>query len=131
MLLGDLLKDTPVVLKPETVGLLFSPQLEESSNPQQTLQNWDDIWSNYLPGRPGSLNHSLGGLLVMEDGPMPEGTLTWCGYTNPIWAANRKKGFAWFYATQVLPSGDVETGKLCQMFGSLVQAGKTSASSSS
>ena len=122
-LLGDLLKDTPAVLKPETVDLLlFSPQLEEGGDAHRALQKWDVLWSSFLPEAQTALNHSLGGLLAAaaEDGHPSGGTLTWSGYTNPVWAANRKEGLAWFYATQLLPASDAETGRLCRMFGSAI-----------
>lgn len=124
--LGDLLKDKPVLLKPETVELLFTPQLEVGGVPYETMNALSPIlWGHFMSDPGFKANHGLGSALLTEDATVsgtPKGTIRWSGYSGPMWAVNREKGLAWFYATQVLPFGDVESGKRAEAFGKAVFA---------
>jgi hypothetical protein len=67
----------------------------------------------------GSVNHGLGGLLLTKGVPslnVPAGTLTWSGFTNPVWMLNRDKGIGGYFATQMLPFGDAKTSELVAAF---------------
>ena len=124
--IGDLLKDEPVLLKPETTELLFKPQLDVGGAPYEAMNSLGPIlWANFMSDPAFKANHGLGGALLTEDAVVsgtPKGTIRWSGYSGPIWAANREKGLAWLYATQILPFGDVESGKRAEAFGKAVFA---------
>lgn len=123
---GDLISDKPKLLKPETIDLLFTPQLDVGGEPFRAINamGWR-MWGHWLSDPDFKLNHGMGSALVTEDAKIsgaPKGTLTWAGYSGPIWEVNRERGLAWFYATQVLPFGDVESGKRAEAFGKAVFA---------
>jgi CubicO group peptidase (beta-lactamase class C family) len=125
-LLGDIISDKPVLLKPETIDLLFTPQFEVDCKPFETLNALGVFaWKFFMSDDDFKMNHGLGSALTTEEAQVsgtPKGTIRWSGYSGPMWAANREKGLAWFYATQVLPFGDVESGKRAEAFGKAVFA---------
>lgn len=125
-LLGDLISDKPVLLKAETIDLLFTPQLEVGGSTFEAMNAMGGIiWGFFQSDPDFKNNHGLGSALVTEDAKVsgtPKGTIRWSGYSGPMWAANRERGLAWFYATQVLPFGDVESGKRAEAFGKAVFA---------
>lgn len=120
-ILGDIIKSTPILLKPETAELMFTPQLPEGSSSLQHLKNSQRLFENSAGGHIGNLaiNFGLGGLLFTKQVPLtgaPPGTLAWGGLPNMIWWANREKGIAGFYATQVIPHSDIRNTKLAALF---------------
>ncbi|KAF2867507.1 beta-lactamase/transpeptidase-like protein [Massariosphaeria phaeospora] len=126
--LADLLKDKPVLLSPSSIDQFFSPQFAPGSGPAQGMvtndeQTWGPVLGAHTDGV--SMNHGLGGALVMEDVDRkdyfkPKGTLTWSGMLNLMWSVNRERGLALFYATQVLPWNDAKTFKLASDFETAV-----------
>jgi CubicO group peptidase (beta-lactamase class C family) len=115
--LSDLLKDSPVLLKKNTVDEMFTPQFMPDSFTLRDLRadggvayqcTIDDSMESVIA------NHGLGGLLVEEDVNRknyfrPKGTLSWSGMPNLSWSINRERGLALFFATQVLPWADRKT----------------------
>ncbi|KAF1840247.1 beta-lactamase/transpeptidase-like protein [Cucurbitaria berberidis CBS 394.84] len=109
--LSDLLKDSPVLLKKNTVDQMFTPQFAEGSPALKGLR--DISGSSYACALDASLegvvqNFGLGSLLLMEDVERenyfkPKGTLSWTGLPNLLWSVNRERGLALVFATQVLP----------------------------
>lgn len=86
-ILGDIIKETPVLLKKETVQLMFSPQFEEGSGSLQHLKKNQTLFENSAGGHIGNLaiNFGLGGLLFTKQVPLtgaPPGTLAWGGLPN-------------------------------------------------
>ncbi|OCL05447.1 beta-lactamase/transpeptidase-like protein [Glonium stellatum] len=123
--LADLLKESPVVLKKETVDMMFTPQLAEGSGAHSALTEKErEIYSLMVGGmssRGVKLNFGLGSLVVLDDIETPnyykpKGTLTWSGLPNLVWAVNREKGLALFYATQIVPWGDEKSHTLTHAF---------------
>jgi CubicO group peptidase (beta-lactamase class C family) len=125
--LSDLLRETPTLLRKETVDMLFSPQLPSESSPLKALKESFPLFAPMIGGIPATvgLNHGLGGLLVMEDvevggkeegGMMKAGTMTWGGAGNLVWFCNRKEGVAGMYASQVFPPGDGKSTELIRAF---------------
>lgn len=118
-LLGDLLKDDPVILKRQTVDQMFTPQFADGSAAKTSLlQN-----SQLIGAMTGSehfgegLSFGLGGVLSLEDhGAMRRGSLAWGGMPNMVWFLNRDAGVAGIYATQLLPPGDPAASKLANQF---------------
>lgn len=100
--LSDLLKETPTLLKHETVDLLFTPQFEPNSGALKGLYtNAEFTWrfntGSSIEGVKG--NHALGGFINVEDikrddFEKPKNTLTWSGLPNLLWNVNREKGVA-------------------------------------
>lgn len=118
-LLQAILKNDGTIAKPETIDLLFQPQLSEPvvQGLHELLYNVKDVeaLSTNLP-KSSKVTHGLGGMLVQEavvgdvfgnGGPRrSKGTLNWGGLPNLMWTIDREKGVALFYGSQVLPAGD-------------------------
>ncbi|KAF2430738.1 beta-lactamase class C and other penicillin binding protein [Tothia fuscella] len=103
--LADLVSDSTNLLKPETITAMYSPQ--------------------FLPGSAAlkapadSVNFGLGGLLLTKhvvDVNIPQFTLAWGGYSSLVWMANREKGVAAMYASQVVPPGEAKSTSLITSF---------------
>lgn len=111
--LGDLIKDNPILLKRETIEReMFTAQLPRDSASHAGLLASSHILKVMIgsPDGPKGINWGLGGMLFEEDvGPFKAGTLFWGGYSNLTWFTNRREGIAGFYASQVLPTGDPAT----------------------
>jgi CubicO group peptidase (beta-lactamase class C family) len=125
--LGDLLKDDPLLLRKESVDLLFTPQFAAGSDPFETLKANDVMYRQMIGGKPEDVvrNHGLGGLVLMGDVERekyfkPRGTLTWDGKPNLMWSMNRERGLGLMFATQVLPSNDGKTQELIRAFETVV-----------
>lgn len=124
-ILADTLKESPVTLKEETMSAMFTPQFKEGSKLQKSM--WDIACAPCV-GRSMegvSPNQGLGGFLTThdidrEDYSKPKGTLGWHGMANLSWNANREKGLAYFFATQVIPWGDEKSETLIKEFEAAV-----------
>lgn len=119
--LGDLIRDTPVLLKRETADMIFTPQLAAGSSALAHLYKEQHLFENSAGGHIGTLgmNHGLSAVLFTEDVPLtgaPPNTLAWGGLPNIMWWANREHGVAGIYATQVLPHADEKNTKLMALF---------------
>lgn len=124
--LTSLLINDGKLLEGEMYEELFRGQL--AADPAQVLRTMahHPIAGNYLvPGYPQGndteFDHALGGAIVDKDipGHAPKGTLFWSGLPNNYWFIDRKNGVCGFYASWIVPPGDVTTGK---MFAALQQA---------
>ncbi|KAF2668346.1 beta-lactamase/transpeptidase-like protein [Microthyrium microscopicum] len=108
--LADLVSDSPQLLKPETVALMFEPQIQRDSTSMKMLLQLRPAWEIVAGPVPDSaVNHGLGGLLVTEEVPsicQPKGILAWGGAANTIWFASKDHGVAGFFSTQLHPFGD-------------------------
>ena len=91
-IMHSLLLDDGKLLKPETVELLFQPQLTEKS--RESLMNfYKDPTINEMMGTMTPLglrkDYALGGLVLMENIPdvhwRRKGTMTWSGFPNVFW----------------------------------------------
>jgi CubicO group peptidase (beta-lactamase class C family) len=121
--LADLLRDNPVLLRKDTVDLMFTPQLAEGSTAYQDLHLDASSHEHFLGGSSRNLkvNFGLGGLLLMEDVKnhrleKPKGTMTWGGATNLTWSVNREKGVALLYASSVWPPLDEPGLRVAEAF---------------
>ncbi|KAF1966681.1 beta-lactamase/transpeptidase-like protein [Bimuria novae-zelandiae CBS 107.79] len=125
--LSDTLKESPVTLKKETMDMMFTPQFEEGSKLQKSM--WElscaPLVGQSIEGV--SPNHGLGGFLLPHDVVReeskyfkPKGTLGWHGMANLQWNANREKGLAYLFATQVIPWGDEKNQNLIKEFDTAV-----------
>ncbi|TVY18142.1 Acyltransferase LovD [Lachnellula arida] len=114
--LGDLISDSPKLLKPETISEMFTPQIAADSPSIPMLMQLRPAWDNVSgPVSGDSVNHGLGGLLLLGDAPeirQPKNILAWSGAPNIIWFACKEAGVAGFFATQVSPFGEPEARKL-------------------
>jgi len=120
-ILHDIISPTPVLLKPETISLLFTPQFPPGSPSLANLYMNQTLFENSAGGHIGDLNinYGLGALLMMENVQRTgakKGTLCWGGLPNLMWFANREYGVAGIYATQVIPHSDPQNTKLAAMF---------------
>jgi CubicO group peptidase (beta-lactamase class C family) len=107
--LVDLISDSPKLLKPETMSLMFTPQLAAGSPAEAALvhnrEEWDLVSGPILQS---AVNHGLGGVLALSEAPdigQPKNILAWAGISGPLWFASRELGVAGFFATQLSPYG--------------------------
>lgn len=118
-LLIAVLQNDGKLLKPETLDLLFEPQLTPAVT--ETLETvlfengGQSSLSQNLPrsarpiqalGGMVSRNDVVGDVFGGEGKRRNKGTLTWGGLPNLVWTVDRKAGIVLFYATQVIPPGD-------------------------
>jgi CubicO group peptidase (beta-lactamase class C family) len=116
--IGHLVRDSPVLLKKESVQQMFMGQLHEGSSALNVFRGTPDV--SRLIGvndiEKGA-NAALGGMYLEEQTvKMKPGILCWAGLPNLYWFANRNEGLAGFYASQVLPSADPASAKLLFAF---------------
>ncbi|KAK4540125.1 hypothetical protein LTR36_009790 [Oleoguttula mirabilis] len=105
------------LLKPQTVDLMFQPQLSpESAEALEKFMKHSPmaamIIGEFNPDV--ECNWGLGGILFMQDdvGKRKKGTLSWGGMSNPFWLIDREAGLALTFGTQVLPPGDKPTEEM-------------------
>lgn len=114
--LADLISDSPKLLKPKTISEMLTPQLAAGSPSIPMLLQLRPAWDNVSgPVSGDSVNHGLGGLLLLGDAPeigQPKNMLVWGGASNIIWFACKEAGVAGFFGTQVSPFGEPEVRKL-------------------
>jgi CubicO group peptidase (beta-lactamase class C family) len=108
--LVDLISDSPKLLKPETISLMFTPQIEAGSVAMSMLLKHRHAWEAVAgPVSDVAVNHGLGGWLVTGDAPeinQPHNLLGGGGALNNTWFASRELGVVGFFATQIFPFGD-------------------------
>lgn len=119
--LQDIISDEPLLLKVRTIEEeMFTPQLHEGSRAFKDLGEATrviSIMAGATGVAPGGINCGFGGIYTTKDaGFTREGTLIWGGYPNLTWLANRKRGIAALYATQVVPPGDAKCMELAHRF---------------
>ena len=123
MIMSDLISPAPKLLNQEHIDLLFTPQLAPSSTALEALRSDRENYS-FCAGSPStngppSVNWSAAGLYADDELPifhMPEGTMTWEGMPNVLWAMNRERGLGMFFATQLIPVGDKAANDLALAF---------------
>ncbi|EXJ53307.1 beta-lactamase [Cladophialophora psammophila CBS 110553] len=116
--LVSLLKNDGILLKPETVKLMFSPQLLDEGSLVETVtaQGAGPMFRGGVDGR--AWNFGLGGILNMEDveDVCKKGTMSWGGLPNLFWWIDPSAGNCGMYASQILPPGDLESINLAVAF---------------
>lgn len=121
--LRSLLRNDGVLLRPETVGMMFEPQLDGEC--RVALQEYlRGPWGFYVVGEVTpelEVSWGLGGMLHLQDdvGRRRRGTLRWGGICNTFWSIDPAADLALVFATQVIPPGD----KLAEEMISAVEHG--------
>lgn len=127
-ILKDLIQDKPKLFKsPITVEKLFRPQFTPDEPVGQSMRDSHLMWGPQTGSLSftkeerekvaDGLSHSLGGIVAYSDIPsLPKGSMSWGGLPGLNWFANRRKGVAGFFATQVLPYGDLKAVDLAFQF---------------
>ncbi len=119
-ILDSILASDGKLLKPETIDLIFTPQL---SGDQITaleafifLPIYKDGFAN--PPEGTRMNHGLAGSITEQDieTGRKEGTLNWSWLPNLLWTIDRKAGLNLFYASNVCPFGDYKSGEWQRKF---------------
>ncbi|PSR85607.1 beta-lactamase/transpeptidase-like protein [Coniella lustricola] len=96
----------------ESLSLLFGPQFRHGSYAAKGLVQQRSAWdmvAGPVVTEDEDINHTLGGLLITGEVPeigQPAETLCWGGSPNIVWFANRERGVAGFFATQMSPFGN-------------------------
>ncbi|KIX04556.1 uncharacterized protein Z518_05426 [Rhinocladiella mackenziei CBS 650.93] len=104
----SLLKNDGALLRPETVQMMFTPQLADSQHLKATV-TMPDVGPLFRSGvESESWNFGLGGCLNMKDvdGICKKGTMTWGGLPNLFWWIDPAAGTCGLYMSQLLPPGD-------------------------
>ncbi|KAJ4198882.1 hypothetical protein NW759_016237 [Fusarium solani] len=118
-ILQDLLKEKPVLLKPDSVAAMFTTQFETGTRQYEGLVGQESLHKQLtgdVTGHP-EVAFGLGGLVVQGNVPnLPSKTLTWNGMPNIGWFVNRDRGLGAVYVSQVLPAGDAKSAGLLGEF---------------
>jgi CubicO group peptidase (beta-lactamase class C family) len=121
--LADLIKDEPTILKRETVtGMLAAPQLKPGPALQTLGYSRGATGANAAAADSG-MNYGCGGMVLTKDSEiLPKGTLSWGGLPNLKWFLHPDYQIAAFYATQVMPHGDIKnTGLSSEYFKEVIK----------
>ncbi|KAJ4307445.1 hypothetical protein N0V84_012732 [Fusarium piperis] len=111
-ILQDLLKEKPVLLKPDSVAAMFTTQFETGTSQYEGLVRQESLHRQLTGDDTGhpEVAFGLGGLVVQGNVPnLPPKTLTWNGMPNIGWFVNRDRGLGAVYVSQVLPAGDAKS----------------------
>jgi CubicO group peptidase (beta-lactamase class C family) len=121
--LQDLILPEPKLLKRDTVlNMLAKAQIENDGALGGLVRGRAAAAANAAAPTSVGMNYGLGGMVLTKASEvLPEGTLSWGGLPNLKWCIHPTKGFAAFYATQVMPSGDVKNNWLSSEFFKEVQ----------
>lgn len=119
--LKDVIAPDGKLLRPNVAEMLFSFQLKEGTTSMEHFKKAMPMLAMMLSVlvEDVEINQSLGGLLVMGNSPHlggTEGTLAWAGALGTMWFANRNRGFAGYYASQLFPPGDAKNLELMEEF---------------
>lgn len=117
--LGDLIKDEPVLLERDTIDVMCEPQFEAGSPCLLSLIASKDglrSMTGDIDDTSG-LNWTLAGLTAMKDtGAMKKAFIAGFGMPNLSWFLNRERGIAAVFATQVNPPLDRRCYRLAHRF---------------
>ncbi|KAJ6780071.1 hypothetical protein PWT90_01000 [Aphanocladium album] len=110
--LSDLISAEPKLLEPTYIDLLFQGQLSGSclADLRKDEENYR-FCAGKQPSGELPVNWTMAGLKAEAELPLshlPPGTIVWEGMPNVMWAMNRDRGMATFFATQLLPIGDAK-----------------------
>ncbi|WAO92270.1 Beta-lactamase domain-containing protein [Fusarium falciforme] len=111
-ILQDLLKEKPVLLKPDSVAAMFTTQFETGTRQYEGLVGQESLHKQLTGDDTGhpEVAFGLGGLVVQGNVPnLPSKTLTWNGMPNIGWFVNRDRDLGAVYVSQVLPTGDAKS----------------------
>jgi CubicO group peptidase (beta-lactamase class C family) len=117
--LSALLQNNGTLLKPETVDLMFSPNLQDASYLMKVHENplSYGLAGNIPIGT--KLDFGLGGILNLEDVSntgRSRGSMQWGGLPNLFWWINRKDGICGCYFGQLMPAGDVKSFEMYERY---------------
>ncbi|KAH8809326.1 putative penicillin-binding protein [Xylogone sp. PMI_703] len=119
-LIGDLIKDKPILLQLDTIKReLFTPQFDRGSASLKGLIEAADTVSAMtgVKGVNEHVNWTLGGLYIQEDiGSLKRGTLAWGGLPNLSWFIDPEYRIAALCAGQLMPPGDEKSIRIAQRF---------------
>jgi methyl acetate hydrolase len=111
------------ILAPETVDMMFTPQIGDIQLPA-VIPTADPALSNEIPSFPVRQTWGLGLHLVLEDlpGMRRAGTGDWAGLCNSYYWIDRSSGVTGAIFTQVLPFFDMGVVELAMGFEQAVYA---------
>jgi CubicO group peptidase (beta-lactamase class C family) len=106
--LADLIADSPKLLKPATISLMFESQITKDAQGLTMLHQLRPAWEIVAgPISDDAVNHGLGGILYdSQEIGQPNEILGWGGASNIIWFISKATGYAGVFATQLSPFGD-------------------------
>ena len=111
--LTSLLRNDGILLRPETVNEMFTPQLPHPDNNLMKMGINTPFGPSLAPGFPleKHFNFGLGGIVLMDEvvGQASKGTMIWAGLPGVFGYVDRENGVCGFYGSQVFPYGDMPT----------------------
>ncbi|ESZ98827.1 hypothetical protein SBOR_0796 [Sclerotinia borealis F-4128] len=115
------------LLNPASNNELFKGQLSDTQLAiVHAAFQIDDMRAIMAPGLPKETraDYALGGMIVTEDveGRRRKGTMYWGGFPNLAWWADREAGVSGVYGSQLVPTGDKQTGGMFEEFEKAVYA---------
>lgn len=118
-LLTSLLRNDGKILRPETVKMMFSPQLKDPKFLRSVHSNplSYGLAGNIPVGTP--VDFGFGGILNGEDiekTGRSKGSMQWSGLPNLFWWVNPGDGVCGCYWGQLLPAGDPQSFQLYEEF---------------
>ncbi|KAM5350207.1 hypothetical protein ACJ41O_006712 [Fusarium nematophilum] len=126
--LRDILKDNPLLLKEESISLLFTPQVASGDSRFADLVKQNALYSQLTGDGTETPNVAFGlGAMIIGDGGvpvLPAKSLTWNGMPNIGWFINREKDVGAIYLTQMLPPGETQSVSLLQVYWKSVVAAR-------
>jgi CubicO group peptidase (beta-lactamase class C family) len=104
------------LLKPETVEMMFTPQLSAAAKEGLSAFRHGPM-AVFIIGENDpkiEADWGIGGIIFMQDddGRRKKGTLNWGGMMNTFWVIDREADLALTFGTQVLPPGDRPTASV-------------------
>ncbi|KAJ4311310.1 hypothetical protein N0V84_010515 [Fusarium piperis] len=126
--LRDILKDKPLLLKEESISLLFTPQVASGDSRFADLVKQNALHSQLTGDGTETPNVAFGlAAMIVGDGGvpvLPAKSLTWNGMPNIGWFINREEDVGAIYLTQMLPPGETQSVSLLQAYWKSVVAAR-------
>jgi CubicO group peptidase (beta-lactamase class C family) len=131
--LTAIVENNGVLLTPASIDLLFTPCLStaadqafEQARSAQAAQSAAADGPGMAIPAPARVNYSVGGMITGEDVPggRKAGSLSWGGLPNLSWIIDPASRLVLFYASQVIPPGDLESGQIVRRFEAAVYSGE-------
>ncbi len=121
-ILVDIASPSPTLLKLSIVDEMFKPQLSASSRAAYTqyaqfsFGGDGDMFASYK--KVTEVSWGLGGMMVLQnlESGRKKGTLMWSGLPNLLWTMDRTEGLVCVFASNVVPLGDFEMGRIQREF---------------
>lgn len=128
--LTAIVENNGVLLSPASVERLFTPCLSAAAaralGDARSAQYRATEGPEMAIPPPMRANHSVGGMITEEDVPggRKAGSMSWGGLPNLSWIIDPKSRLVLFYASQLVPPGDLHSAQIVRKFEAAVYSGE-------